>query len=111
MPPLNLLNTDMSTDAVIEKKKTTSKKLEEPKRYKVILCNDDITPMDFVISLLMLVFKHTAESAYDITMTVHEKGSGVAGIYNYEIAEQKAADGINLARAYNWPLIIKVEEE
>jgi ATP-dependent Clp protease adaptor protein ClpS len=101
----------MSTDTVIEKKKTTSRKFQEPKKYKVVICNDDVTPMEFVISMLMTVFKHTEEQAYNLTMAVHHQGSAVAGIYHYEIAEQKAIDGVNLARAQGYPLLIKVEEE
>lgn len=101
----------MTTDIVIEKKKTTSRKLQFPKKYKVVVCNDDVTPMEFVISMFMRVFKHSQEQAYDLTMAVHHNGSAVAGVYNYEIAEQKALDGVNLARAHGFPLIIKVEEE
>lgn len=101
----------MTTDAVIEKKKTTSRKLQIPKKYKVVVCNDDVTPIEFVIAMLMKIFKHSHEQAYDLTMAVHQQGSAVAGIYNYEIAEQKAIDGINLARSHGFPLLIKVEEE
>lgn len=101
----------MSTDTVVEKKKTTSKKIQEPKKYKVVVCNDDVTPMDFVIAMLMSVFRHSEQDAYDLTMAIHNQGRAVAGIYNYEIAEQKALDGINLARLHGHPLLIKVEEE
>lgn len=101
----------MTTDTVIEKKKTTSKKLYLPKKYKVIICNDNVTPMDFVIAMLIAIFKHNEKHAYDLTMDVHNNGSAIAGVYNYEIAEQKAIDGINLARTHGWPLLIKVEEE
>jgi ATP-dependent Clp protease adaptor protein ClpS len=101
----------MSSDTTLEKKKTTSRKIQKPKKYKVIVCNDDVTPMDFVISMFMVVFKHDQQYAYDLTMTVHNQGRAVAGIYSYEIAEQKAIDGINLARVNGYPLLIKVEEE
>jgi len=101
----------MSTDAVIEKKKVRSSKLQVPKKYKVVVCNDDVTPMDFVIAMLISVFKHGHDQAYDLTMAIHNQGSAVAGIYNYEIAEQKALDGVNLARSHGFPLLIKVEEE
>lgn len=101
----------MSTDTVVEKKKVTSRKLQAPKKYKVVVCNDDVTPMEFVISMLIAVFKHTHDQAYDLTMAVHNQGSAIAGVYHYEIAEQKAIDGINLARSHSYPLLIKVEEE
>lgn len=85
--------------------------LLNPGRYKVILQNDDHTPMDFVIALLMHVFKHTDERAREITLQVHEEGAGVAGIYPYEIAEQKGMESTMLARQNGWPLAIRVEEE
>jgi ATP-dependent Clp protease adaptor protein ClpS len=101
----------MTTDTVIEKKKTTSRKLQVPKKYKVVVCNDEVTPIEFVIAMLIGIFKHSHDQAYDLTMAVHQQGSAIAGIYNYEIAEQKALDGINLARSHGYPLLIKVEEE
>lgn len=101
----------MTTDSVIEKKKTTSRKIQEPKKFKVVVCNDDVTPIEFVIEMLMLVFRHNQQSAYDLTLTVHNNGSAVAGVYNYEIAEQKAIDGVSLARLKGFPLILKVEQE
>jgi ATP-dependent Clp protease adaptor protein ClpS len=101
----------MTTDAVIEKKKVTSRKIQEPKKFKVVVCNDDVTPMEFVITMLMSVFRHTQEQAYDLTMAIHNQGSAVVGVYSYEIAEQKALDGVNLARSNGFPLLIKLEEE
>jgi ATP-dependent Clp protease adaptor protein ClpS len=100
-----MTSTDIQLD---EKIKTT---VSEPNRWKVILINDDTTPMEFVISLLCEVFKHTADSARDIMLQVHETGSGVAGIYSFEIAEVKAVEATNLARANGFPLNIKLEEE
>lgn len=101
----------MTTDTVIEKKKTTSKKNQLPKKYKVIVCNDNVTPMVFVINMLVTIFRHNPESAHDLTMSIHNQGSATVGIYFYEVAEQKAIDGVNLARANGWPLVIKLEEE
>ena len=101
----------MSTETVIEKKRQTTKQIKEPGKYKVIVCNDDVTPMDFVIFLLISIFKFSQDKAVKLTMDVHNQGSAVAGVYRYEIAEQKATDGINLARNNNFPLILKVEEE
>jgi ATP-dependent Clp protease adaptor protein ClpS len=82
-----------------------------PSRYKVVLVNDNTTPVDFVIALLMHVFKHTEERAQEITLEVHNKGAGVAGIFPYEIAEQKGVESTLLARQNGWPLVIRVEEE
>lgn len=97
--------TDIQLD---EKIKVT---VSEPKRWKVILLNDDSTPMEFVISVLIEIFKHTHESAHDIMLTVHETGSGVAGTYSFEIAEAKAVESTQLARNNGHPLQIKLEEE
>lgn len=83
----------------------------EPKRWKVLLLNDDHTPFDFVIALLMGVFNHTVESASIVTLQVHETGSGIAGFYDYEIAESKAIEATSLSRENNFPLQIKIEEE
>ncbi len=100
-----------STDIVVDKKKLTERKVKEPAKYKVIVCNDDVTPMDFVISMLVYIFNHKHKDAVDITQKIHNSGSGIAGIYRYEVAEQKAIDSVNLARSHGWPLIIKIEEE
>lgn len=98
-----------STDIQLDEK--IKVRVSEPKKWKVILLNDDHTPMDFVISLLMEIFKHTSKSAEDIMLTVHETGSGIAGVYSFEIAEAKAVEATNLSRANGFPLQIKLEEE
>ena len=82
-----------------------------PGMYKVIVLNDDHTPMDFVIALLVHVFKHNESSAREITMQVHEQGAGVAGVYTYEVAEQKGVESTMLARQNGWPLAVRIEEE
>lgn len=101
----------MTISPTLEKQNNTTDKFKDPGKYKVILCNDDITPVDFVISLLVSIFRHTETSAVDLTLTVHNTGSAVAGVYSYEIAEQKKSDSLSLARNQGWPLIIKVEPE
>jgi ATP-dependent Clp protease adaptor protein ClpS len=83
----------------------------EPSKYKVVLYNDNHTPVEFVIALLMKIFRHSETSAVDITLKVHNEGSGVAGIYSYEVAEQKGIEGTNMAREQGYPLVIKVEPE
>jgi ATP-dependent Clp protease adaptor protein ClpS len=101
----------MSTDTIIEKQTKTTKKVQEPGKYKVVVCNDDVTPIEFVISMLISIFRHDQKSALELTLSIHNKGSAVAGIFTYEIAEQKAIEATNLARSHGWPLIIKVEPE
>jgi ATP-dependent Clp protease adaptor protein ClpS len=98
-----------ATDVKLDEK--IKQKIEEPKRWKVIFLNDDQTPMEFVISILTEIFKHTQETAKNITMQIHTEGSGVAGVYSFEIAEVKAVEATNLARSNGFPLQIKMEEE
>jgi ATP-dependent Clp protease adaptor protein ClpS len=83
----------------------------EPSKYKVVLFNDDKTPMEFVIAMLIKIFRHSEDAAVDLTMKVHNEGHAVAGIYSYEVAEQKGIEGTNLARQHGYPLVIKVESE
>ncbi len=98
-----------STDIQLDEK--IKVKISEPKNWKVILLNDDSTPMEFVISILVEIFKHTPDSARDIMLQVHETGSGIAGVYSFEIAEAKAVEATNQARTNGFPLQIKLEEE
>jgi ATP-dependent Clp protease adaptor protein ClpS len=100
-----MATTDIQLD---EKIKVT---ISEPKRWKVILLNDDSTPMEFVIGVLTEIFKHTESTAREIMLDVHETGSGIAGVYSFEIAEAKAVEATNLARTNGHPLQIKLEEE
>jgi ATP-dependent Clp protease adaptor protein ClpS len=98
-----------STDIQLDEKIKVT--ITEPKRWKVILVNDDTTPMEFVVSVLTEVFKHNESTARDIMLQIHEQGSGIAGIYSFEIAEVKAVEATNLARSNGFPLQIKLEEE
>jgi ATP-dependent Clp protease adaptor protein ClpS len=67
--------------------------------------------MDFVMGILETIFKHTQETSKEITVEIHNTGSGVAGIYSFEIAEVKAVESTQLARSNGFPLQIKMEEE
>lgn len=96
-------------DVILDTK--TKKEIKEPSRYKVLMLNDDHTPMDWVIDLLIKVFKHSHENAVNLTMTVHNEGSAVVGIYTYEIAEQKVVEAINVTRQRGFPLQLTLEEE
>ena len=84
---------------------------KEPSMYKVVFLNDEATPIDFVVSLLIELFKHSDKTAHDITIKIHAEGSGVVGIYTYEIAEQKSLEATSLCRENGFPLRIKVEED
>jgi len=98
-----------STDIQLDEKIKVT--VQEPKRWKVIILNDDSTPMDFVISVLVEIFRHNPEAAKGIMLQVHETGSGIAGVYSFEIAEVKAVEATNQARTNGFPLQIKLEEE
>lgn len=101
----------MSVNADVQIDEKIKQKIEEPKRWKVVLLNDDHTPIDFVIGLLIEVFKHSQETAKEITMEIHNNGSGIAGVYSFEIAEIKAVEATSLARTNGFPLQVKMEEE
>jgi ATP-dependent Clp protease adaptor protein ClpS len=99
----------MSTDLKIDEKITVS--LQPPTLWKVVLLNDDKTPMEFVIELLTGIFKHAQDRAKDITLEIHNTGSAVAGIYTHEIAEQKGLDSTQAARQNGFPLVITIEPD
>ena len=98
-----------STDIQLDEK--VKVRVSEPRRWKVIFLNDDHTPMDFVTSVLVEIFKHSVDSAKRVMLQVHETGSGIAGVYSFEIAEAKAVEATNAARGAGYPLQIKLEEE
>lgn len=99
----------MSTEAKIEEKVVVT--LQPPKLWKVIFLNDDQTPMELVIELLTSIFKHSESSAKEITLEIHNTGSGVAGVYTFEIAEQRSIEATSVARGNGSPLRIQVEQE
>ncbi len=89
-----------STDVVTQEKI----KLKKPKLYRVILLNDDYTPMEYVVSLLKIVFKKSESEAVNIMLMVHKKGSGICGIFTKEIAETKVETVLNMAKSDQHPL-------
>jgi ATP-dependent Clp protease adaptor protein ClpS len=100
-----------STDFEVKIDEKIKHIISEPKRYKVIFLNDDKTPIEFVIELLMTMFRHSETTAKDITLAVHNEGSAVVGVYSYEIAEQKTIEATALSRQQGFPLQIRVEQE
>jgi len=85
-------------------------KLKAPNKYNVIMINDNVTPMDFVIQVLIVVFSKDPESAKNVMLEVHEKGRSIAGTYSYEVAEQKSIETISTARKAGYPLDVSIEE-
>jgi ATP-dependent Clp protease adaptor protein ClpS len=86
-------------------------KLDTPKMYKVILLNDDYTPMDFVVLVLRRFFAKSEEEATKIMLDVHKKGAGVAGVFSLEIAEMKVMQVNQFAQLNQNPLKSTLEEE
>jgi ATP-dependent Clp protease adaptor protein ClpS len=99
----------MSTDTAVEESVIVT--LQPPSLWKVVFLNDDSTPMELVIDILTDVFKHTESSAKQVTLEIHETGSGIAGVYSFEIAEQKGIEATTMARQQGSPLRIQVDPE
>ena len=86
------------------------KKVKRPRMYRVVLHNDDYTPMDFVVRLLETVFHRSEAEATAVILHVHHHGQGVAGVYTHEIAETKVAQVMTYARQHQHPLLCTMEE-
>ena len=99
---------DDANGSVLLKKKEKTKK---PSLYRVLMLNDDYTPMEFVIEVLEKFFGKRQDEATQIMLHVHQKGIGVCGVYTYEIAETKAVQVTNYARKYEHPLQMQLEKE
>jgi ATP-dependent Clp protease adaptor protein ClpS len=98
-------NDESGTSTIIKSK------VELPKKYKVLLHNDDYTTMEFVIYILKSVFHKTTEEAEKIMLEVHRSGIGLCGIYTFEIAESKSKKVERLAEEHAHPLMCTIEPE
>ena len=87
------------------------RKTRRPPMYKVLLLNDDFTPMEFVVAVLEKVFQMHRDRAISLMLAVHQTGVGVAGVFTYEIAETKANQVIQLAQINEHPLQCRIEKE
>ena len=85
-------------------------RLKPPKRYKVVLLNDDYTPMEFVVQVLQSFFMMDHETAVQVMLNVHTKGKGICGVFSYEIAETKVAQVMSIANQHQHPLLCTMEE-
>ncbi len=85
-------------------------KLKKPPLYRVVLINDDFTPMDFVVDVLESIFGMERTRATQVMLEVHTKGKGVCGVYTFEIAETKVAQVMGIARQHQHPLLCTMEE-
>lgn len=86
-------------------------KTQKPSLYKVLMLNDDYTPMEFVVHILEAIFGKSAEEATNIMLMVHQKGVGVCGVYTFDIAESKVTETIDYARKNEHPLHCTLEKE
>ena len=98
---------DGGTGVVTETKPKTKK----PSLYKVLLLNDDYTPMEFVVYILERFFNKGRDDATRIMLHVHQKGVGVCGVYTYEVAETKVAQVMDYARRHQHPLQCTMEKD
>ncbi|MEE9447999.1 MAG: ATP-dependent Clp protease adapter ClpS [Arenicellales bacterium] len=98
---------DGGTGLVVEAAKP---KLKKPPMYKVVMLNDDYTPMDFVVLVLEKLFRLEHEKAMQIMLNVHQKGKGICGVYTHEIAQTKVAQATEWARENEHPLQCIFEE-
>ena len=89
----------------------TNVDLREPRRYKVIIYNDDFTTMEFVVLVLTSVFFKSAEEAEALMLAVHKSGSAVVGIYSYDVAISKVRKATMMAREENFPLRLECKPE
>ena len=89
----------------------TRTRTKKPSMYKVLMLNDDYTPMEFVVDVLEHIFQKTREEATEIMLHVHQKGVGICGVYTYEVAETKVTQTVDYARKNQHPLQCTLEKE
>ena len=94
-----------------QQESTAQFKVKEPSMYDVIMLNDDVTTMDFVVRVLMRVFHKSKEIAQSLMMKIHLEGSAVVGTYSKDIAQSKAQLTMQLAKAEGFPLTVTVKEK
>lgn len=99
---------DHDTSLVVQESRPD---VDEPKRYMVILVNDDFTPMEFVVEILTLFFHLDEESATRVMLNVHTKGKGVCGVFPKDIAETKVVMVNEFAKENEHPLLCTMEQE
>lgn len=105
--------TVLPADGDTESEATTEerRRVRRPRRFKVILHNDDFTTMDFVVAVLRQFFGKSPAEAVHVMLQVHHKGQGVAGVYTRDVAETKVAEVTAAARAEGMPLLLTTEPE
>ena len=106
-PPLQIDDDDIEVGVAIKERPKTKR----PSMYKVLMLNDDYTPMEFVVYVLQSFFEMSNDMAMQVMLHVHQRGVGVCGIYTYEVAETKVAQVMNLAKENQHPLQCTIEKD
>jgi ATP-dependent Clp protease adaptor protein ClpS len=104
---MSLPNSEAKNDLSLEARK----KIKEPPMYKVFLHNDDYTTMEFVVEVLVVIFRKSGEEATKIMLNVHRQGMGLCGVYTYELAETKINAVHMMAESQGFPLKCSMEKE
>ncbi len=89
----------------------TRTKTKKPSLYRVLMLNDDYTPMEFVVHVLQRIFNKSQDDSVKVMLHVHQRGVGVCGVYTYEVAETKVTQVIDFARKHEHPLQCTLEKE
>ena len=110
-PPSRRDNGDGNGDGQSGALTLTRTRTKKPSMYKVLMLNDDYTPMEFVVDVLQNIFQKSREEATQIMLHVHQKGVGICGVYTYEVAETKVTQTVDYARKNQHPLQCTLEKE
>lgn len=106
-----MMTNDNDDDSDVSVVLATRPKTKRPPLYKVLLLNDDYTPMEFVVAVLERFFNMSSAQSFEIMLTVHKKGVAVVGVFSHEIAETKVAQVMDFARRHEHPLQCTMERE
>ena len=106
-PPPQINNDDIEVGVAIKERPKTKR----PSMYKVLMLNDDYTPMEFVVYVLQSFFEMSNDMAMQVMLHVHQSGGGICGVYTYEVAETKVAQVMNVAKENQHPLQCTIEKD
>ena len=96
------------SETIVDASSRTS--IEPPKRYYVVMHNDDQTPIDFVVKVLVELYRHESQTAADLANKIHVDEKAIVGMFNLEIAEQKVEETHGASRAHGYPLTVTLEQ-
>ncbi|MEE9317352.1 MAG: ATP-dependent Clp protease adapter ClpS [Rhodospirillales bacterium] len=106
-PPIDIDDEGPATGIAVKSREKTKK----PAMYKVLMLNDDYTPMEFVVHMLERFFQKRSEEATRIMLHVHQKGVGICGVFTYEVAETKVSQVMDFAKQHQHPLQCTIEKD